>query len=111
MIKKMHGLVTSHPWVETLTHKTQKKIKRLLVIWHASSSMESWEQSEGTDNLDASITRHIRRVLSKTKGKVKGPDEAAAFLGINLSTLRNGVKKIGIDHGRNLNLEQSIYER
>ena len=30
------------------------------------------------------------RVLSKTKGKVNGPDGAAAFLGINPSTLRIG---------------------
>jgi transcriptional regulator with GAF, ATPase, and Fis domain len=63
-------------------------------------TLELHGQSEETDNLDAVITRHIRRVLSKTKGKVHGQDGAAAFLGINPSTLRNRMKKLGIDYGR-----------
>jgi transcriptional regulator with GAF, ATPase, and Fis domain len=53
-----------------------------------------------TDNLDEMISRHIRRVLARTNGKVNGPDGAAAFLGINPSTLRNRMKKLGIDYGR-----------
>ena len=53
-----------------------------------------------TDNLDEIISRHIRRVLAKTNGKVSGPDGAAAFLGINPSTLRNRMKKLGIAYGR-----------
>ncbi len=57
-------------------------------------------QGEETDNLDEVLSRHIRRVLSKTKGKVHGSDGAAAFLGINPSTLRNRMKKLGIDYGR-----------
>jgi transcriptional regulator with GAF, ATPase, and Fis domain len=63
-------------------------------------TLELRGQSEETDNLDELISRHIRRVLSKTKGKVNGPDGAAAFLGINPSTLRNRMKKLGIDYGR-----------
>ena len=53
-----------------------------------------------TDNLNDVITRHIRRVLSKTNRKVNGPDGAAALLGINPSTLRNRMKKLGIDYSR-----------
>ncbi len=63
-------------------------------------TLELLGQSEETDNLDGIISRHIRRVLSKTKGKVNGPDGAAAFLGINPSTLRNRMKKLGINYGR-----------
>ncbi len=63
-------------------------------------TLELEGQSEETDNLDEVISRHIHRVLSKTKGKVNGPDGAAAFLGINPSTLRNRMKKLGIDYGR-----------
>jgi transcriptional regulator with GAF, ATPase, and Fis domain len=63
-------------------------------------TLELHGQSEETDNLDEVITRHIRRILSKTKGKVHGADGAAAFLGINPSTLRNRMKKLGIDYGR-----------
>ena len=60
----------------------------------------SKRQTEETDNLDSIISRHIRRILSKTKGKVNGPDGAAALLGINPSTLRNRMKKLGIEYGR-----------
>jgi transcriptional regulator with GAF, ATPase, and Fis domain len=63
-------------------------------------TLEMGVQSEEIDNLDEVISRHIRRVLSKTKGKVNGPDGAAAFLGINPSTLRNRMKKLGINYGR-----------
>jgi len=63
-------------------------------------TLESRGQSEETGNLDEVISRHICRVLSKTKGKVNGPDGAAAFLGINPSTLRNRMKKLRIDYGR-----------
>ena len=63
-------------------------------------TVELREYSEETDNIDEVLSRHIRRVLSKTKGKVNGPDGAAAFLGINPSTLRNRMRKLGIDYGR-----------
>jgi len=63
-------------------------------------TLELRGQSEDTDNLDEVVSSHIRRVLSKTEGKINGPDGAAAFLGINPSTLRNRLKKLGIDYGR-----------
>jgi transcriptional regulator with GAF, ATPase, and Fis domain len=52
------------------------------------------------DNLDEVIAGHIRWILSKAGGKVSGPDGAAARLGINPSTLRNRMKKLGIQYGR-----------
>ena len=54
------------------------------------------------DNLDQMIGRHIRHILIKTEGKVNGPHGAAALLGVNPSTLRNRMKKLGIDYGRKL---------
>jgi len=54
-----------------------------------------------TDNLDDVISDHIRHVLTKTKGKVSGSDGAAARLGVNPSTLRNRMKKLGIAFGKN----------
>jgi transcriptional regulator with GAF, ATPase, and Fis domain len=58
------------------------------------------EKSEEIENLDEVISRHIRRVLSITNGKVNGHNGAAVFLGINPSTLRNRMKKLGIDYGK-----------
>ena len=52
------------------------------------------------DNLDQVVSRHIRRALIKTKGKVSGSDGAASVLGINPSTLRNRMKKLGIEYQR-----------
>ncbi len=63
-------------------------------------TLELQVQSEETDSLDDVISRHIRLVLSKTRSKVNGPDGAATLLGINPSTLRNRMKKLGIDYGR-----------
>jgi transcriptional regulator with GAF, ATPase, and Fis domain len=63
-------------------------------------SSESQEQTIEPDNLDEVISRHIRRALSKAKGKIHGPGGAAELLGINASTLRNRMNKLGIDYGR-----------
>ena len=56
--------------------------------------------TEKTGNLDEMISRHIRQILAQTKGKINGPEGAAAILGMNPSTLRNRMKKLGIDFGR-----------
>ena len=52
------------------------------------------------DALDSVVSKHIRRVLSSSKGKINGKNGAAARLGVNPSTLRNRMKKLGIDFGR-----------
>ena len=62
---------------------------------------ESKEILEGTsekDSLDEMTSRHIRRVLIKTNGKIHGPGGAAELLGINASTLRNRMNKLGIEY-------------
>lgn len=54
----------------------------------------------GTDpetlDLDAAMASHIRRVLAMTGGKIHGPGGAGELLGLNPSTLRNRMKKLGI---------------
>lgn len=51
-------------------------------------------------DLDEVITSHINRVLRIANGKINGSDGAAALLGINPSTLRNRMRKLGINYGR-----------
>ena len=58
------------------------------------------KQDGNNDDLDAVISSHIKRVLAESGGKINGPDGAAVRLGINPSTLRNRMKKLGIDYGR-----------
>lgn len=58
------------------------------------------EQQEGPCQLDRVIAIHIRRILKQTGGKIHGPGVAAELLGINSSTLRNRMNKLGISYGR-----------
>ena len=51
-------------------------------------------------NLDHVISKHIQHALHTTKGKVHGPSGAAQLLGLNPSTLRHRMRKLGILHGR-----------
>ena len=51
-------------------------------------------------NFDAVSSRHIRKVLQMTQGKVHGKDGAAKLLGMNPSTLRKRMTKLGIPYGR-----------
>jgi transcriptional regulator with GAF, ATPase, and Fis domain len=56
-------------------------------------------ETAGLD-LDDAVRRHILRVLGITRGKVQGPGGAAALLGLNPSTLRHRMRKLGIPFGR-----------
>jgi transcriptional regulator with GAF, ATPase, and Fis domain len=61
-----------------------------------------------TDKLDDVIASHIKQVLSKTNGKIHGPGGAAELLGINASTLRNRMNKLGIVYGRKAKSEGEL---
>jgi transcriptional regulator with GAF, ATPase, and Fis domain len=52
-------------------------------------------------DLDEAMRRHILQVLEITHGKVQGAGGAAALLGLNPSTLRHRMRKLGIPFGRN----------
>jgi formate hydrogenlyase transcriptional activator len=71
-----------------------------LNLGHPQTKVPPWTPTLETDNLDDVISHHIRHVLAKTKGKVSGSEGAAARLGVNPSTLRNRMKKLGIDYRR-----------
>jgi hydrogenase-4 transcriptional activator len=51
-------------------------------------------------NLDEANAVHITEVLSLAKGKIDGPGGAAEMLGINPSTLRSRLDKLGISYRR-----------
>ena len=50
--------------------------------------------------LDDAVSRHIKMVLDRTEGKIHGTGGAAELLGINPSTLRNRMDKLGIEYKR-----------
>jgi transcriptional regulator with GAF, ATPase, and Fis domain len=50
--------------------------------------------------LDAAMARHIEASLTRTRGRIEGPDGAAVLLGINPHTLRARMRKLGVDWRR-----------
>ncbi|MCK4337920.1 MAG: sigma-54-dependent Fis family transcriptional regulator, partial [Candidatus Aminicenantes bacterium] len=68
------------------------------------TSLQASAQNVESENLDEIISNHIRRVLTKANGKIHGPGGAAELLGINPSTLRNRMNKLGINYKHNINL-------
>ncbi len=60
------------------------------------NSVVNPENNIGT--LDEVNMRHILKALEITHGKINGSDGTAAILGINPSTLRNRMKKLGIEY-------------
>jgi DNA-binding NtrC family response regulator len=55
---------------------------------------------EGPIKLDDVIAQHLEKVLRSTNGRVHGSEGAAALLGVNSSTLRARMSKLGISFGR-----------
>lgn len=77
-----------------------------LTFDHLVPVLEAYEAPvfQGHENkflkLDDVVFRHIDQVLKMTKGKVHGPGGASELLGINSSTLRNRMDRLGISYGR-----------
>jgi transcriptional regulator with GAF, ATPase, and Fis domain len=57
---------------------------------------ESSEQAAQLLTMDETVTRHIREGLNHAGGRINGPGGAAQLLGMNPSTLRSKMKKLGI---------------
>ncbi len=65
---------------------------------HVAPGLRS--QEDGPLGLDDLMGSHIEQVLQRTRGKIHGPGGAAELLGINPSTLRNKMDRLGIVYGR-----------
>lgn len=57
---------------------------------------------------DEMSIQHISRILRDAKGKVEGANGAAELLGVNPSTLRSRMKKLGIKYGRKETVNKSV---
>ena len=68
---------------------------------HGVPPIAAGQEAEGLE-LDAFVSDHIRRVLTMTDGRVHGKGGAAELLGINPSTLRYRMNRLGIPYGRKL---------
>jgi hydrogenase-4 transcriptional activator len=50
--------------------------------------------------LNRAMVDHIERALAASRGKIEGPQGAAALLSINPHTLRARMRKLGVDWSR-----------
>ena len=68
---------------------------------HSKGSLQGGESTTAPlATLDQVTAKHIRLVLSSTNGKIHGKGGAAEILGVNASTLRNRMNKLGINYRR-----------
>jgi transcriptional regulator with GAF, ATPase, and Fis domain len=58
------------------------------------------DETDSNLSLEETVSRHIRRVLRQTGGKVHGAGGAAELLGVNPSTLRSKMRKLEIVYQR-----------
>jgi len=63
-----------------------------------SADIRRPEMPSIAESLDDHIVQHIAEALKKTGGRISGPKGAAKLLGINPSTLRNKMKKLGMTY-------------
>ncbi len=64
---------------------------------HGESKIEVGADALSLDHL---VLKHIKHALIKTKGRIHGPYGAAQLLGLNPSTLRHRMRKLGITQER-----------
>jgi transcriptional regulator with GAF, ATPase, and Fis domain len=76
------------------------RFDHLLTLSEERETPLSHGQENESLKLDEVVSRHITYALKKTGGKVHGRGGAAALLGINPSTLRNRMDRLGISYGR-----------
>lgn len=73
------------------------------VVWSSQKRNKDEDLIERDDfpELDQVNSRHIIQALKITKGRIHGPNGAAQLLGLNPSTLRHRMRKLGISSGKN----------
>ncbi len=69
-------------------------------IKNEDSTTTDQNDVESFKTLDEILEKHLRDSLTLSKGRIEGPSGAAKLLGINPSTLRSKMRKLGISFGR-----------
>jgi hypothetical protein len=72
------------------------KFSHLQAQRFAGTQNISSQGKSASDKMEDVLADHIRQVLTRTEGRIHGENGAAAILGVNASTLRNKMNKLGI---------------
>ncbi len=103
--KGMMKALQEHPWPGNV-RELEHIIERAVIIspgpvLRLSEPLErnpAEAREEPLKGLEAMEREHIVKVLQKTRWKLEGESGAASILGLNPSTLRSRIKKLGIKH-------------
>jgi DNA-binding NtrC family response regulator len=99
--KKAIDKLVNYSWPGNV-RELENVIERAVVISQGKNLniVEDFQQasidSESTKTLEENEKVYIIKVLEKTNGRIEGKSGAAELLGINPSTLRSRIKKLGI---------------
>ena len=102
-------LLTSYSWpgnVRELENMVERALilhregvlsfRQFLKTENSATPVLSLARQEAPMDLNDAISMHIKHALEYANGKIGGPNGAAELLGMNTSTLRNKMKKLGI---------------
>ena len=102
----------AHPWPGNV-RELENTVERALIMEQGDTLMFSdlaspspppehtiQPNASAVLDLDDTIRHHITKVMEMAEGKVEGPDGASSLLGVNPSTLRKRMRKLGIPFGR-----------
>jgi formate hydrogenlyase transcriptional activator len=101
--KKTIDRLINYPWPGNI-RELENVIERAVVISHGPTieidnsilGLNTDSQTPGIETLEDLERTHIIRGLEQTKWMVHGKEGAASILGINPSTLRSRMQKLGI---------------
>lgn len=100
----------NRPWPGNV-RELENAVEREIILQKEGPLVFDWLETEASNgkevepdtkpvDLDTVIAEHIKRALDYAGGKVGGSGGAAEILGVNPSTLRHRMKKLGIPYGR-----------
>ncbi|MBA3036579.1 MAG: sigma-54-dependent Fis family transcriptional regulator [Desulfobacterium sp.] len=84
------------PSIEDKLSMHMKEIIKIILPESERSKLYSQKNENESLKLDDILASHINKVLKITRGKVTGPGGASELMGLNPSTLRSKMKKIGL---------------
>ncbi|NOU26452.1 MAG: sigma-54-dependent Fis family transcriptional regulator [Polyangiaceae bacterium] len=104
-------LLLSHPWPGNV-RELSAVVERAAILGNGArlevaraleghgASVTAPRTGEAFATLAAATRRHIEEALSRTRGRIEGPNGAAALLGLNPHTLRGKMRKLGVEWSR-----------
>ena len=115
---KAMGLLTSYDWPGNV-RELQNVVERELILnpsgplefdqlitqmedtLHPQYKKQHLKDEYAITDLNQIVSNHINKILKHTRGRIHGKEGAAELLGVNASTLRNRMNKLGIKYRKN----------